>query len=120
MKKSNFSYSRVWGCLAHVKKHDTNKIESRTKLCRFMEYLRETIRYYFYCPREKSIFVTKRTAFLEDEYLLRRDRGSKVVMAEVADPDTNATSLDDNSAHENLQVDTKAPRRSSRVLRQSN
>ena len=62
------------------------------------------IGYYFYCPEEQSIFVTKRVIFLEDEYLLRRYSGSKVVLEEVLDPNTNAISLDENSVPENLQV----------------
>ena len=36
-KKLNFSYFRVWGCPAHVKKHDTDKMESRTELCEISE-----------------------------------------------------------------------------------
>ena len=93
-KKPDFSYFRAWGFPAHVKKHDTDKLETRTELCRFVGYLRETIGYYFYRPEEQSIFVTKRVIFLEDEYLLRRDSGSKVVLEEVLDPNTNATSLE--------------------------
>ena len=79
-KKPNFSYFRVWGCPGHVKKHNTNKLEYRIELCRFLGYPRETIGYYFYCLEEQSIFVAKRTLFLEDEYLIRRDSGSKVVL----------------------------------------
>ena len=41
---------------------------------------------------------------LEDEYLLRRDNMSKVVLEEVLDLDTNATLLDDNSAPKIFQV----------------
>ena len=117
-KKPDFSYFRVWGCLAHVKKHATDKLESRTELCRFVGYPRETSGYYFCRPEEQSIFVAKRAVFLEDEYLLRRDSGSKVVLEEVPDLNTNATSLDENSVSENLQVHTEAPRRTSRVPRQ--
>ena len=117
-KKPDFSYFRVWGCPAHVKKHDTYKLESRTELCKFVGYPKETIGYYFYRPEEQSIFVGKRAIFLEDEYLLRRDSGSKVVLEEVPDSNTNATSLDENSVPENLQVHTEAPRRTGRVPRQ--
>ena len=117
-KKPDFSYFRVWGCPAHVKKHDTDKLESRTEFCRFVGYPKETSGYYFYRPEEQSIFVTKRAIFLEDEYLLRRDSGSKVVLEEVLDPNTNATSLDENSVSESLQVHTEAPRRTGRVPRQ--
>ena len=102
-KKPDFSYFRVWGCPAHVKKHDTYKLELRTKLCRFVGYPRKMIGYYFYRPEEQSIFVVKRVIFLEDEYLFRRDSGSKVVL-EFLDPNTNATSLDKNSVLKNLQV----------------
>ena len=55
---------------------------------------------------------------MEDEYLFRRDSGSKVVLEEVLDLNTNATSLDENSVPENLQVHTKAPHRTGRVPRQ--
>ena len=82
-KKLNFSYFRVWGCPTHAKKHATDKQESRNELCIFVGYLRETIGYYFCRPEEQSIFVTKRVIFLEDEYLLRRDSGSKAVLEEV-------------------------------------
>ena len=87
-------------------------------MCKFVGYPRETIGYYFYRPEEQSIFFTKRVIFLEDEYLLRRDSGSKVVLEEVLDPNTNATSLDENSIPENLQVHTKALRSTGRVPRQ--
>ena len=83
-----------------------------------MGYPKETSGYYFYRPEEQSIFVEKRAIFLEDEYLLRRDSGSKVVLEEVPDSNTNATSLDENSVPENLQVHTEAPRRTGRVPRQ--
>ena len=106
------------GCPVHIKKHDIDKLESRTELCKFVGYPRETIEYYFYRPEEQSIFVAKRAIFLEDEYLLRRDNWSKVVLEEVLDPNTNVTSLDENSFPENLQVYTEAPRRTGIVLRQ--
>ena len=51
-KKPEFSYFRVWGCLAHVKKHDTDKLESMIEFCRFMGYPKETSRYYFYYLEE--------------------------------------------------------------------
>ena len=119
-KKPEFSYFRVWGCPAHVKKHDTDKLQSRTELCKFLRYPRETIGYYFYRLEEQLIFFAKRVIFLEDKYLLRRDSGSKVVLEEVLDPNTNAISLDENLVPENLQVHIEAPRRTGRVSRQPN
>ena len=87
----------MWGCPAHVKKHDIDKLESRTEFCRFVGYPREMIRYYFYHPQEQSIFFVKRVIFLEYKYLLRRDSGNKVLLEEVPDPNKNASSLNENS-----------------------
>ena len=39
-KKSDFKHVKVWGCPAHVKKHDPDKLEFRTKKYRFMGYLK--------------------------------------------------------------------------------
>ena len=69
-KKPNFSYFMVWGCPAHVKKHELDKLESMIEICRFIRYLKYTFEYYFYCLEEQSIFIAKRVIFLEDEYLL--------------------------------------------------
>ena len=44
-KKPEFSYFNVWGCPAHIKKHDIDKLESRNELCRFVGYPRETVSY---------------------------------------------------------------------------
>ena len=83
-----------------------------------MGYPKETSGYYFYRLEEQSIFLAKRVVFLEDGYLLRRDSGSKLVLEEGLDPNTNATSLDENSVLENLQVHTEATCRTGRVSRQ--
>ena len=58
-KKPVFSYFIVCDCPAHVKKHDTDKLESRTEFWRFVGYPKETLGYYFYRPKEHSIFVAK-------------------------------------------------------------
>ena len=55
---------------------------------------------------------------MEDEYLLRRDSGSEVVLEEGPDPDTNTTLLDENSIPGNLKLHIEAPCRSDRVPRQ--
>ena len=96
-KKPDFSYFRVWGCPTHVKKHDIDKLELRTESYRFVGHPKGTSGYYFYRLEKKSIFVTKRAVFLEDEYFFRRDSRSKFVFEEILYPDTNATSLGESS-----------------------
>ena len=59
----------------------------------------------------------KGDVFLEDEYILRGDSESKVVVEEVSNLDTNVTSLDENLAPKNLQVYIEALRSTSRVPR---
>ena len=51
-KKQDFSYFRLWDCPAHIKKHETYKLECRSELCRFMGYPKDTFGYYFYRPDE--------------------------------------------------------------------
>ena len=108
-KKLDLSYFRVWGCPAHVKKHETYKVESRTELCRFVGYPKDTFGYYFYRPKEQSIFIANRVIFLEDEHLLRRDSGSKVFLGAIPNPNTIATSSYKNSITEHVQVHTQVP-----------
>ena len=109
----------VWGCPSHVKKHEIDKLKYKTELCRFVRYPKNTFGYYFYRPEEQSKFITKWVNFFEDEYFLRRDSESKIVLEEVSNPNTNATSSHENSIPEQVQVHTQVPHRSERVPKQS-
>ena len=106
-------------CPAHIKKHETDRLKYMKELCRFIGYPKDTVGYYFYCPEEQSIFFVKRVIFLRDEYLLRRESGSKVVLKEVLDQNTYAFLLDENLLLDKFQVHTKGPHMSERVPRQS-
>ena len=77
-KKPDFKHIKAWGCPAHVKKHDPEKLESRTDKCRFVGYPKQTFGYYFYHPSEQRVFVAKRAVFLEKEYLIQKDNENKV------------------------------------------
>ncbi|KAL0420845.1 UNVERIFIED_CONTAM: Retrovirus-related Pol polyprotein from transposon RE2 [Sesamum latifolium] len=50
-------------------------LDSRSSLCRFIGYPKETAGYYFYDPSERKIFVLRNTVFLEKGFLTdsRRD-----------------------------------------------
>ena len=84
-----------------------------------MGYLSEMIGYLFYRPKEQSIFNATKAFFMEDYYLLRRAIESEVIHEEFPNPDTNATSLDENSAPKNLQVHIEVLHRSDKVPRYS-
>ena len=40
--KPSLRHIRIWGCRAHVKKAKIDKLESRTELCLFVGYPKET------------------------------------------------------------------------------
>ena len=48
--------------------------------------LRKLWGYYFYHTLEQKVFVLKNAVFLEKEFLLKEDSGSKVELDEVHDP----------------------------------
>ena len=83
-KKSEFKHVKVWGCPTHVKKHDSDKLESRTEKCRFVRYPKQSFGYYFYQPSEQRAFVAQRAVFLEKEYLLQEDSENKIDLEEIS------------------------------------
>ncbi|KAL0386354.1 UNVERIFIED_CONTAM: Retrovirus-related Pol polyprotein from transposon RE2, partial [Sesamum latifolium] len=83
-KPASYKYLRVWGSLAYVKKLVGDKLDSRSSLCRFIGYPKETAGYYFYDPAEQKIFVSRNAVFLEvgfpsdnrrDEVLIEESSG---------------------------------------------
>ena len=82
---------KVWGCPTYVKQTVSNKLEAKSDKCLFIGYPKETIGYQFYNILEQRLFVSKHFVFLEKEFLLREDRGSKVELGEVQDALTDAS-----------------------------
>ncbi|KAL0413298.1 UNVERIFIED_CONTAM: hypothetical protein Sradi_1531500 [Sesamum radiatum] len=64
-KPASYKYLTVWGSPAYVKRLVGDKLESRSSLCRFIGYPKETAGYYFYDPAEQKIFVSRNAVFLE-------------------------------------------------------
>ena len=84
---------KIWGCPAYVKWTISNKLEAKSDKCLFEGYPKETMRYQFYNTLEQMLFVSKHAVFLEKEFLLREDNGSKVELSEVQDTLTDASHL---------------------------
>ncbi|KAL0458364.1 UNVERIFIED_CONTAM: Retrovirus-related Pol polyprotein from transposon TNT 1-94 [Sesamum latifolium] len=83
-KPASYKYLRVWGSPAYFKKLVGDKLDSRSSLCRFIGYPKETAGYYFYYSAEQKIFVSRNAVFLEkgfpsdsrhDEVLIDESRG---------------------------------------------
>ncbi|GJZ05197.1 retrotransposon protein, putative, ty1-copia subclass [Tanacetum coccineum] len=75
-KLIKFAYLRVWGCEALVKQDAPEKLDPRSIKCIFIGYLKETMGYYFYYPRENKIFVARNAEFFENNLIVQEARGS--------------------------------------------
>ncbi|KAL0294728.1 UNVERIFIED_CONTAM: Transposon Ty2-GR1 Gag-Pol polyprotein [Sesamum radiatum] len=64
-KPASYKYLRVWGSPTYVKRLVGDKLDSRSSLCRFIGYPKETAGYYFYDPAEQKILVSRNAVFLE-------------------------------------------------------
>ncbi|KAL0394581.1 UNVERIFIED_CONTAM: hypothetical protein Slati_4424300 [Sesamum latifolium] len=94
-KLASYKYLRVWGSPAYVKRLGGDKLDSRSSLCRFIGYPKETMGYYFYDPSEQKIFISRNTVFLEKDFPAdsRRDEVLLEESIEVPQHD-NATSFE--------------------------
>ena len=66
-----------------MKQTISNKLEAKFDKCLFVGYPKEMIGYQFCNTLEQRLFVSKHVVFLEKEFLLREDGGSKFVHSEV-------------------------------------
>ena len=84
-KKPSLSHMKVWGCPAYVKRTVSDKLDAKFDKFLFVGYPKETMGYYFYNPLEQKVFVSKHAVFLEKEFLLKGESGSKIELDEVQD-----------------------------------
>ena len=57
-KKPSFSFLKIWGCEAYVKRLDSTKLQPKSDKCLFVGYPKETKGYYFYPhKRTKSLLL---------------------------------------------------------------
>ncbi|KAL0374075.1 UNVERIFIED_CONTAM: Retrovirus-related Pol polyprotein from transposon RE2 [Sesamum radiatum] len=82
-KPASYKYLRVWGSPAYIKRLVGDKLDSRSSLCRFIGYPKETARYYFYDPAEQR-FLSRgmqcswKRVFHRITNVMRSTRGSRV------------------------------------------
>ncbi|KAL0301929.1 UNVERIFIED_CONTAM: hypothetical protein Sradi_6469700, partial [Sesamum radiatum] len=94
-KPASYKYLRVWGSLAYVKRLMGDKLDSRSSLCRFVGYPKETMGYYFYDPSEQKIFVSRNIVFLEKDFPTDSQREEVLIEESSETPQQNdATSLE--------------------------
>ena len=64
-------------------KNKTTKLESRSQVCLFVGYPKETRGGYFYSPEDNKVFVSTNATFLEEDYMREFKPRSKVVLEEL-------------------------------------
>ena len=82
-RKPSLRHFCIWGCPAHVLKGKTEKLESRSELCLFVGYPKETRGGLFYSPSEKKVFVSTNATFLKYDYMTNYKPRSKIVIEEL-------------------------------------
>ena len=84
--KPSMKYLHIWGCLAHMLKGKSDKLEEKIEVCMFLGYSKETKGYLFYNHRDNKVFVSTNAKFLEDNYVNNFNPRSKVVLVELDEP----------------------------------
>ena len=87
-RKPSLKHINIWGCPAYVKKVDPDMLESRSKKCKFVGYLKDTLWYYFYTGHR--VFISRHATFLEKQFILEGNTGSKIELNEVQEAQTTA------------------------------
>ena len=64
-------------------KGKTGKLESRSEVCMFVGYSKETRGGIFYSPKENKTFVSTNATFLEHDYVNNHKPRSKIVLEEM-------------------------------------
>ena len=64
-KKPSLSHLRIWGCPAHVKRQQANKLEFRSLRAQLIGYPKESLGYYFYILEDHNVIVNRHAIFFE-------------------------------------------------------
>ena len=76
-------YSNL-GAPTHVLKQKSDKMNSHIKVCIFIGYPKGMRGGMFYSTKDKRVFVSIHTTFLEDDYIKNYKPKSKVILEELA------------------------------------
>ena len=83
-RKPSLRHYRVWGYPVHVlSRRKIRKLDSRTEVCLFIGYPKGTRGGIFYNSRDKKVFVSTHSTFLEHEYINDFKPCSKVLLEDV-------------------------------------
>ena len=81
-RKVSLGHIRIWGCPAHVLRQKTSKLASRSELCLFVGYPKQTKVFTIYSPEDDKTFVSTNARFLEEDFMNNVKPRSKIVLEE--------------------------------------
>ncbi|KAL0404271.1 UNVERIFIED_CONTAM: putative mitochondrial protein [Sesamum radiatum] len=99
MRYGMASLRRVWGSTAYVKRLVRDKLQSRSSLCRFVGYLKETVGYYFYDPAEQKIFISRNAVFLKKGFPSNNRRDEVLIEESSGEPHHDSTTSFEPTVH---------------------
>ncbi|KAL0445770.1 UNVERIFIED_CONTAM: Retrovirus-related Pol polyprotein from transposon TNT 1-94 [Sesamum latifolium] len=114
-KPASYKYLRVWSSPAYVKRLVGDKLDSRSSLCRFIGYTKETAGYYFYNPAEQKIFVSRNAVFLEKGFPSDSRRDEVLIEESSEEPQHDSTTSFEPPIHTDGIPVLRRPTRESRV-----
>ncbi|KAL0400303.1 UNVERIFIED_CONTAM: Retrovirus-related Pol polyprotein from transposon TNT 1-94 [Sesamum radiatum] len=98
-KPASYKYLRVWGSPAYFKRLVGDKLDSRSSLCRFVGYPKETVGYYFYDPTEQKVFVSRNAVFLEKSFPSNNQRDEVLIEESSGEPPHDSTTSFEPTVH---------------------
>ncbi|KAL0434592.1 UNVERIFIED_CONTAM: hypothetical protein Sradi_0167100 [Sesamum radiatum] len=114
-KPASYKYLRVWGSPAYVKRLVGDKLDSRSSLCRFIGYPKETAGYYFYDPTEQKTFVSRNAVFLEKGFPLDSRHNEVLIEESNEEPHRDTTTSFEPTVHTDSVPVLRRSTRESRV-----
>ena len=125
-RKPSMRHLCIWGCLAHVLKGKSDKLQSKIEVVFFARYPEGTVGGLFYSHKDNKVFVSKNAKFLEDDYMNDYTPKSRVVLAEMNElvieqsmdetrDDVVVLDTPQDITHE--MTSTQEPRRNGRIVR---
>ena len=82
-KVPHMSYLKIWGCEAFVKRETSNKLEPRSQKCIFVGYQKKNVGYYFFQKEENRVFIARKAAFLENDFITNKASGSPIDLGKI-------------------------------------
>ncbi|KAL0345598.1 UNVERIFIED_CONTAM: hypothetical protein Sradi_4391100 [Sesamum radiatum] len=98
-KPASYKYLGVWGSPAYVKRLVGDKLDSRSSLCRFIGYPKETAGYYFNDLAEQKVFVSRNAVFLEKGFPSDNQRDEVLIEESSGEPPHNSTASFEPTVH---------------------